>query len=219
MRTLIPAVRHSRTAAGTVGRKGSAIPTRTKNANGNPLGVSGRAKSVGTDPLATARTRMPSRAISSTAARDWASSGWERWQSSAIASGAPMAATIRSSEPALDLPHVALAPEVLPGAQRNDCPPVLGERAGLVGAEHRRRAKCLYRGDAPGQDAGSRNTPGTHHHEDRQDERELLRQHRHAERDAAQQRIQPPAAPQAVQQHGEGAEAEAHGGKIANQAA
>src|SRR6516164_5995232 len=48
MITRMPAARHSRTAAGTVGRRGSARPTRPRNSNGKSRGVSGRTKPAGT---------------------------------------------------------------------------------------------------------------------------------------------------------------------------
>jgi len=50
----------------------------------------------GTEALARPSTRMPSRAISSAAERSRARSSSERWQSSAMASAAPFAATINA---------------------------------------------------------------------------------------------------------------------------
>ena len=70
--------------------------------------------------------------------------------------------------------------------QLGDRHPVLGQRAGLVRAQHRRRAERFDGGGAPGQHARPRDAPGAHRHEDGEDDRKLFGQHRHAERDAAQ---------------------------------
>src|SRR5215469_7304954 len=106
-----------------------------------------------------------------------------------------------------------------PGPQpMTDRHAVLGKRAGLVGAEHGGRAKCLDRRYAPGQDTGAGDAPGAHHHEHGEDQWEFFRQHRHAERYAAQQCIKPAAAPEAVEHNCEGAHAKADHSKIADQA-
>ena len=77
-------------------------------------------------------------------------------------------------------------PKLGASPHRDDCHPVLGQRASLVGAEHRRGAERLDRGNAPGQHASARDPPGAHHHEHGQYKRKFLGQHRHAEGDAAQ---------------------------------
>jgi hypothetical protein len=121
-------------------------------------------------------------------------------------------------ERAVERTFVPLAPGAVPGAQGHNGHAVLREGAGLVGAEHRGGAECFNRRDTPGQDTGARDAPRAHHHEDGEDERKFFRQHRHAERDAAQQRIEPAAAPETVQNNRERAEAEADGGEVADQA-
>ena len=65
MTTRMPAERHSLTAAGTVGRNGSARPTRPRNSKGRPCGVAGRAASPGRAARATPSTRIPCPAMSS----------------------------------------------------------------------------------------------------------------------------------------------------------
>ena len=70
--------------------------------------------------------------------------------------------------------------------QLGDRHAVLGQRAGLVGAQHGGRAQRLDRGGAPRQHARPRDAPRAHRHEDGQHDRKLLRQHRHAERNAGQ---------------------------------
>ena len=62
--------------------------------------------------------------------------------------------------------------------------PVLGERAGLVGAEHGDRAQGLDRGRAPGQHAVAGDAPGAEREEDGEDDRQLLGQERHRQGDA-----------------------------------
>ena len=75
---------------------------------------------------------------------------------------------------------------------------VLGERAGLVDAQARwRQPRSRSRG-APRQHARARDPPRAHRHEDRQHQRKLLGQHRHAERDAAKRASSHAAAQQAV---------------------
>ena len=63
-------------------------------------------------------------------------------------------------------------------------------------------AQRLDRRDAARQYPGPRDAPRAHHHEDREDQREFLGQHRHAERDAAQYCSEPSAAQNAVKRHG-----------------
>ena len=97
--------------------------------------------------------------------------------------------------------------------QLDDRHPVFGEGAGLVGAQHGGRAQRLDRRRAPRQDARQRNSPRAHRHEDGQDHRKLFRQHRHAQRNSGQHRIQPSAAHDAVEQHREHADPAAENGK------
>ena len=85
--------------------------------------------------------------------------------------------------------------------QLGDRHSVLGQRAGLVRAQHRRGAEGFDGRSAPGQHPRPRDSPSAHRHEDREHDRELLGQHRHAERDAGEQRIEPAAAQSAVEQH------------------
>ena len=75
---------------------------------------------------------------------------------------------------------------------------VPGEGAGLVGAQHRRRAEDLDGRGTPGQDVPARDPPGAHRHEDREDQGKLLRQHRHAQRDAGERSVEPGTARQAI---------------------
>jgi hypothetical protein len=81
---------------------------------------------------------------------------------------------------------VPLAPRGISGTQGDDRHAVLCESASLVGAEHCGGPERLDCRDTPGQDTGARDAPGAHHHEDGKDERKFFRQHRHAERDAAE---------------------------------
>ena len=78
--------------------------------------------------------------------------------------------------------------------QLRDRHPILGQRAGLVRAQNRRGAEGFDGGGAPRQNARARNAPGSHRHEDGQHNRKLLGKHRHPERDAAQQSVEPMAA-------------------------
>jgi len=89
-------------------------------------------------------------------------------------------------ELAVERTFVLLAPGAIAGAQADDRHAVLGEGASLVGAEHCGGPERLDCRDTPGQDTGARDAPGAHHHEDGKDERKFFRQHRHAERDAAE---------------------------------
>ena len=63
---------------------------------------------------------------------------------------------------------------------------VFRQGAGFVGAQHCRGPETFNGGGAPGQYMRTRNPPGPHRHEYRQYQRELLRQHAHAERDAGE---------------------------------
>ena len=54
---------------------------------------------------------------------------------------------------------------------------VFGQCAGLVGAEHGRRAQRLDGRGAARENARLRHTPGAHHHEDREHQRKFFRQH------------------------------------------
>ena len=87
--------------------------------------------------------------------------------------------------------------------ERRDRHPVLRQRAGLVGAQHRGRAQGLDRGSTTRQHACARNSPRTHRHEHGQYHRNLRRHHRHAERNAGQQRVEPATSQKSVQQHRE----------------
>ena len=76
--------------------------------------------------------------------------------------------------------------------------PVLGERAGLVHAQHRRRAERFDRRHAPREHAVARDAPGAEREEHRQHHRELLGQDRHRQRQAGEDAGQPVAARQPV---------------------
>jgi hypothetical protein len=100
----------------------------------------------------------------------------------------------------------------LPGARRphgGEPHPVLGEGARLVGAEHGRGAERLEGGEAAREDAVAGDPPGPDRHEDGQDDGEFLRDHRHRERDAGEEPVEPRAAQQAVQDEQSGADDEA----------
>jgi hypothetical protein len=104
-------------------------------------------------------------------------------------------------------------------AEFRDGHAVLGERAGLVGAQHGCRAERFDGRGAPREHARARDAPGAHREEHGEDDREFFRQHRHAERNAAEQRVQPSAAPQAVEQHGHDAHRAADEAEEAHQPA
>ena len=97
--------------------------------------------------------------------------------------------------------------------QFGDRHPVLGQCAGLVGAQHRRGAQGFDRRSAPGQHARPRDSPGAHRHEDSEHDRELFGQHRHAERDAGQHGIEPSATQDSVEQHRQDAHRAADNGE------
>ena len=78
---------------------------------------------------------------------------------------------------------------------------VLGERAGLVDAQHGGRAKGLDDSRAPRQHLDARETPRAEREEHGQRHREFLRQHRHAERDRRQHALHPVAALQSIPDH------------------
>ena len=97
--------------------------------------------------------------------------------------------------------------------QFDDRHPVLGEGAGLVGAQHGGGAQRFDRRRAPRQHARQRNSPRAHRHEDGQDDRKLFRQHRHAQRNSGQHGIQPSAAHDSVEQDRQHADCAAENGK------
>ena len=103
------------------------------------------------------------------------------------------------------------------GSQLRDRHSVFGQRACLVRAQDGRRSQHLDGGGTAGKHAGLRQPPCTHHHKRTQDEREFLGQHRHAERDAAQHRLQPVAAQEAIEQDGEQTGGHACRGEISDQ--
>ena len=76
-------------------------------------------------------------------------------------------------------------------AQLRDRHAVLGQRARLVGAEHRGRAQRLDGSSAAGQHPDPGDAPGAHDGEHRQHQGEFLGQHGHGERDAAQRGLHP----------------------------
>ena len=77
--------------------------------------------------------------------------------------------------------------------------PVLGQRAGLVGAQHRDRAQRLDRRRAPHQRLVPRHAPRAQREEHRQHDRKFFRMRRDRQRDAGQQRLQPAAARRRIQ--------------------
>ena len=78
---------------------------------------------------------------------------------------------------------------------------VFSQRARLVGTQHRRRTEGFYCRRAPGKHANLSDPPSAHCKEDRQYDRKLLGQHRHADSDARQYGLDPAAAQQPKQQH------------------
>ena len=70
---------------------------------------------------------------------------------------------------------------------------------------------------ASGQHPRPRNPPSAHGHEHGEHDGKLLRQHRHAERDARQHRVEPSAAQTAVEQHGHAAHHSRDNGEHAHQ--
>ena len=94
-------------------------------------------------------------------------------------------------------------------AQFGDGHPVLGQCAGLVRAEDGRGAERLDGCGAACQHARLGDAPRPHHHEHGQDERELLGEHRHAERNATQDAVQPRSTHQPIQQNRRQADADA----------
>src|SRR5262249_55013091 len=68
---------------------------------------------------------------------------------------------------------------------------VLGERSGLVHAQHGGGAECLDRGQAPGEDPAPGNAPRAERQEHREHHREFLRQYGHGQGDAGQYARQP----------------------------
>ncbi len=77
--------------------------------------------------------------------------------------------------------------------------------AGLIAAQNGGRTQRLDRGGPARQHARLGNAPRPHHHEHCQHEGKFLGQHRHAERDSAEQAFEPRAAQQAVKQDRDGA--------------
>ena len=102
-------------------------------------------------------------------------------------------------------------------AQLGDLHPVLGQRAGLVGAEHGGRTQRLDRAGAAGQHPLARHPHCPHGHEHGQHHRELLGQHRHAQRDPGQRRFQPVTPQQAIKQRREQAGGSTQGGEPQHQ--
>ncbi|MDT4839577.1 hypothetical protein FQZ97_733690 [compost metagenome] len=94
---------------------------------------------------------------------------------------------------------------------------VAGKGAGLVAAQHGGGAECFDRVDAArehafgGQAARAQRREHGHHH------RVFLRQHRHGQRDAGQQCLQPVATHQAVHQHQRQAERQRQQRQVAHQ--
>ncbi len=84
--------------------------------------------------------------------------------------------------------------------QRGDRHAVLGQRSSLVGAQHGRGPHRLDGGGAARQYPRPRDAPCAHGHEDRQHDGKLLGQHRHAEGDSGQYRLEPSASHDAVEQ-------------------
>ena len=77
------------------------------------------------------------------------------------------------------------------------------DKTGLVRAKDGRRAQHLDGRGATGKHAGLRQPPRSHHHECAEHEGEFLGQHRHAERNAAQDRLQPIVTQEAIEEDGE----------------
>ena len=87
---------------------------------------------------------------------------------------------------------------------------VLGQRAGLVGAQDRGRAERLDGGSPPREHARAGDAPRAHRHEDGEHDRKLFRQHGHAERNAREHGIEPAAAEKPVEEHRDHADRAAH---------
>ena len=84
------------------------------------------------------------------------------------------------------------------GAQPGDGHAVLGQCAGLVGAQHRGGSQRLNGRDSPCQHFFLRQPPGAERRKHRHHHRIFLGQQRHRQRDTGQQRLQPVATQQAV---------------------
>ena len=94
---------------------------------------------------------------------------------------------------------------------------IFGQGAGLVSTQHGRGAKGFDRRGTPGQHVRLRDAPSPHRHEDGQNDREFLGQHRHAERDAGENGVEPTAAQKAVEQHRQDTDRAARRGEQAYQ--
>ena len=67
--------------------------------------------------------------------------------------------------------------------------PVLGERAGLVGTDHRRAAQCLDRRESPDDRVASRHTPNTDGERDRDRNRKAFRHGGHRQRHGDEEHV------------------------------
>jgi hypothetical protein len=94
---------------------------------------------------------------------------------------------------------------------------VLGERAGLVAAQHGGGAERLDGVDAPGEHALLRQPARAEGREHGQHHRVFLGQHGHGQRDAGQQRLQPVTLRQAVNEHQRQAQGQRQQGQVAHQ--
>ena len=108
------------------------------------------------------------------------------------------------SEPATLVAEPSASPEF------GDRHAVFGERSGLVRAQDRRRPECFDGGRTSRQNAGLRNPPRAHRHEDGKDNGEFLGQHRHANRDTCQDRVKPAASQGSIEHDDENADARAN---------
>jgi len=94
---------------------------------------------------------------------------------------------------------------------------VLGQRAGLVAAQHGGGAQRFDGVDTPRQHAFARQASGPERREDGEHHRVLLGQHGHRQSDARQQRLQPVATQQAVHQHQRQAQGQSQQREVAHQ--
>ena len=96
---------------------------------------------------------------------------------------------------ALHLQHFSVA------VQLADHHAILGQRPGLVGAQHGGRTQGFDRIETPRQYMAPRDTPCPERHEHRQNHRELFRKRSHRQTDAGQQRIQPVTSRNTIHEH------------------
>ena len=96
----------------------------------------------------------------------------------------------RGSPPGAEVPPGSTARTSSPTASVGDRHPVHRQRAGLVDAERGRRAERLDGGHPAGQDLVLREPPRAQGEEDRQDDGELLGEHRHPEGQAREEPLQ-----------------------------